>query len=471
LRPAPFAREVTETRGSLGSAWANYAPQAPPLAPDLGPDQIDAVAWPDAPNELHFAKLETAKQEPIGLGARAASVSASERSRTTELESQAKAAEQALLQWRESVGAELEALLKHLSTTFADLPPAATAGATEAYRAAHAHVQRELSRLCVVLRADENATKEIASISEQIAKTRARDERLSRSLDRQPDQLNEELEARISRGDLVGVITTLLPHIVDNTCPVCQRDYSEISEESLADHPTLRLAELNSAAKRLQSILATVREASADERRLIARLTDLQQSQLSPEVRLEYRRRFLDLTQSEGRLEAISTRVDEGDTVIRAELATRIALIDLRNNNSRIADIRRAVTQLCTTLEQPPVTDSEPAEQAISRLTSYVLGLQLSSKLHPSSVRLSLLGHESPTARRRAERSHSCKDGSPPLPSAPNRAASAEATWRRCASCHDWLPKPAGSPSLSIPSTATSPTLTIPASLTECEVC
>jgi hypothetical protein len=97
---------------------------------------------------------------------------------------------------------------------------------------------------------------------------------------------------------------------------------------------------------------------------------------------LEYRRRFLDLTQSEGRLEAISTRVDEGDTVISAELATRIALIDLRNNNSRIADIRRAVTQLCTT-EQPPVTDSEPAEQAISRLTSYVLGLQLSSKLHP----------------------------------------------------------------------------------------
>jgi DNA repair exonuclease SbcCD ATPase subunit len=71
----------------------------------------------------------------------------------------------------------------------------------------------------------------------------------------------------------------------DNTCPVCQRDYSEISEESLADHLTLRIAELNSEAKRLQSILATMREASADERRLIARLTDLQQSQLSPEVR------------------------------------------------------------------------------------------------------------------------------------------------------------------------------------------
>ena len=67
----------------------------------------------------------------------------------------------------------MEAFLKHLSTTFADLSPAATAGATEAYRAAHAHVQRELSRLRGVLRADENATREIASISEQIAKTRA----------------------------------------------------------------------------------------------------------------------------------------------------------------------------------------------------------------------------------------------------------------------------------------------------------
>ena len=178
--------------------------------------------------------------------------------------------------------------------------------------------------------------------------------------------------SRFSRGDLTGIITTLLPHIVDNTCPVCQGDYSEISEESLADHLTLRIAELNSEAKRLQSILATMREASADERRLIARLTDLQQSQLSPEVRLEYRRRFLDLTQSERKLEAISARVDEGDTVIRAEVVTRMTLIDLRNNNSRIADIRRAVTQLCTTLEQPPVTDSESAEQAISRLTSYV---------------------------------------------------------------------------------------------------
>jgi len=67
------------------------------------------------------------------------------------------------------------------------------------------------------------------------------------------------LDAQISQvsgdvGLLAQALSGILPHIHSSECPVCQRDYDEVSKESLAHALGLRIEQLGDAAERQKSL-------------------------------------------------------------------------------------------------------------------------------------------------------------------------------------------------------------------------
>jgi exonuclease SbcC len=348
--------EMGEAQIQLAGAWAKLLPEAGERLQRMEPGQLLALEMSatDGPTPT---ELEATRQELLGLRLRVASIPADEQSRTADLENRAGRAATALAEWQGAVGTALNSTLERLSQRFPDLPTLST-GPTLALRAARERVGAEKARIQKLADADARATREMALAREQLSKAQERGKRLSAALVDQPDRIL----------GLTEVLVELVPHLDGEVCPVCERDYSEISRTPLADHLAKHVASMNFEAKRLQGVVESIREGKADERRLTNVIEELAQSQLSPEGRVENRRMLAELGQDEQALAALSPLVERGDALFAAERETRAQLLELRNATSRTAEVRQAAAQAALALGTSRMGETEPLEHVISRL-------------------------------------------------------------------------------------------------------
>lgn len=104
-------------------------------------------------------------------------------------------------------------------------------------------------------------------------------ERLSNERERLGSELGDrrdvlaELERQLTEatelaGSLVEALSELHGHISDNVCPVCDRDFNEISTVELVDHVDQKIAQLTSHGARLRDLRNRRDGASAEVQRL-----------------------------------------------------------------------------------------------------------------------------------------------------------------------------------------------------------
>lgn len=320
--------------------------------------------------------LEATRQELAGLALRAREIPISERLEVESIEAHAIDAERSLEEWQRGTGDALKELLSRLRNLSPDLQ-ADSKSPSMAFRSAQEIVESERKRVDALLKLDEEAVRDIAIAKENVAKIEERIHRLTSQLSDVPDRL-------------IGLSTSLaqlLPHVDGDVCPVCERDFSEVSESSLSDFVASHLASISSEAKRLNQVADALRGARADRAQLLNDIAEAERRQSSPAGRLEARRLQADLAEIGRGLDALEATVHKGDELTQNHRMARETLLAYRHAISQSAEVRQAALRLFAQLGLE-VKDTDSLEGLITEALSVA-----STRIEEAKDLLSLRAH------------------------------------------------------------------------------
>lgn len=245
-------------------------------------------------------------------------------------------------EWRSATGTALEEILDELRKLLPDLPSIATSGPSEAFETALSRTAAELDRCTTGLSKDEADRISLESLGERTAQSQAR-----------LATIDSQIEAVGSGGDLESLtqaLSELVAHIQGDDCPVCGRDFSEVSTQPLQAALTSRIANLSDSAARLQSLIGARTESSSDLRKTQDQQA-LTSARLLPDgQRLSLQRRSAALSQHLARLRAIEVRVGEGADLLRSATATATALARANEVNRVASEIEVVVADVAASI-------------------------------------------------------------------------------------------------------------------------
>lgn len=291
-------------------------------------------------------------------------------------EAEAEAA-QAVEAHRSGPGKRLADAIGTLRPIFPDLADPDETDPEEARKAALAFVVREIARLDTLLASASTASQAVSVVDRDMRQLQARLVVL------------EEQVAAIA-GDTAGLgqaLAGLLPHIHDETCPVCHRDYSAVSDVSLRTHVAEEVARLVGRSERLQELIT-------ERQQVQAQLSVAERSRSGDAARVlpsrdvtDHQQRLAVLRTARSELETLAASAGEA-TILRerhANAASRVAQFRLRDSTS--AEIRATLSNLAVTMGAPEITPSEPTHAALSRLRDTAEAAQTAAMKRDEDVR------------------------------------------------------------------------------------
>ena len=284
----------------------------------------------------------------------AASISALE-------QSEAQAAE-ALTQHRDGPGKRLADAIASLRPIFPDVPDPDQIDPEEARSAALVFVVREITRLEALVSTSATSSQALSATDQQLRQNRAR----LTVLDPQVEQV---------AGDTAGLgqaLAALLPHIHDDTCPVCHRDFSEVPGANLKTHVAEEVARLVRHSERLNELIAE-RKQVQDQIAQAERTRSADQARALPQTDLTiHQQRLATLRSGRAELEGLAGIAGQGAQLRDRHAAAASRTGQARLRNSAGAEIRATLGILAKTIGAPAVSDSEPTQDALSRLLTAV---------------------------------------------------------------------------------------------------
>ncbi len=264
--------------------------------------------------------------------------------------------------WRNTSGKELEAVLDELRETFPDLPSSASTDPELARNTALRLATTEVQRCVEGLAQADIVTSDVENLERTIERHKSR----ATLLDQQISSIAGDAES------LGRSLAALLPYIHSEDCPVCGRDFKEISTEPLIAHLSARVARLTEEAGRLQALSAekntTMAALSQAERsHIVAR-----NSQISQEARVALKSRVAHLSDCTRKLTGLAAGAIEGVEILRKEATQRKELSSLRIRDQRATELRGAIATFCVEMEQPPLGPTDSVEVVLGRLEHYL---------------------------------------------------------------------------------------------------
>lgn len=260
--------------------------------------------------------------------------------------------------YRAGPGKRLSDTISGLRSIFPDIADSDQIGPEDARQAALSLVKRELDRLEGVVANAAKASQSLGAIDQQIRQYRAR----ISLLDRQVETI---------AGDTAGLgqaLGALLPHIHDETCPVCQRDFSQVPGPDLRTHVTEEVARLIGRSEQLRELMAERQEVQmqlAHSER--SRGSDA--SRVLPQTDVTgHQQRIALLRSARAELEGLAEDARRGAMLLETQSLAASRTAQLRLRESTGAEIRTALEKLARTMGEPDVTSLETTDLALSRL-------------------------------------------------------------------------------------------------------
>lgn len=264
----------------------------------------------------------------------------------------------ALTRHREGPGKRLANAIITLRPIFPDTPDPNQNDPEEARSVALALVVREITRIEGLVATSATSTRALAATDQQLRQYRAR----LTVLDTQVEQV---------AGDTTGlgqVLSAMLPHIHDDTCPVCHRDFSEVPGKNLKTHVAEEIARLVGRSERLNELIGERKQvqdqiAQAERARSADQARALPQSELT-----NHQQRLATLRSAKSELEELAELAGRGAQLRdhHAAAVSRTGQARLRASSS--GEIRAALARIAVTIGAPDVTDAEPTHDVLSRL-------------------------------------------------------------------------------------------------------
>lgn len=238
--------------------------------------------------------------------------------------------------WRAGAGQKLNSLVAEVTVFFPDLPSPTATNPQLARDAAERAVIKELERCTALLDRDAADANRIAVLEQQAARVKAR----SLALDQQIAVLSSD------SGSMAQALANILPHVHTDDCPVCGRDFKEISPAPLSASLSNRIAALTESAGRLQS-LSREKVAANNEGMIVERERgEILSRQISDDTRNQLKTRRARLEEVRPQLVNLNSDVQMGmELISHATLAAR-NLDDFRSRDTRANTLRENVHSL-----------------------------------------------------------------------------------------------------------------------------
>jgi|UPI000566CBCA exonuclease SbcC len=269
-------------------------------------------------------------------------------------------AREAAEEWRTTTGAELETLLASLRVHFPDLPSWSSTDPATAAEEADRRISNELGRLEGLLANDEVAKARETDLNGTIAKEEAR----GLLVDSQISGVAQEA------GQFASALATLLPHIHTEDCPVCGRDFSQVSpNEPLSLHVQKSIAKLTDDAARL-SALASEKTAS------ISRLVQLRRElasettkRISDDLRQSIVNTQADVVEGKVTLARLWQSTMSGTALLASEAELKGRLATFRERDRGASELLNSAIRICEEMSRTDLAQ-EPFETIASALTA-----------------------------------------------------------------------------------------------------
>ncbi len=212
---------------------------------------------------------------------------------------------------------------------------------------------------------DEQATQARAAIARRVAAQDERDVAL-----RQRETIDKEIGLLpATSGSLASALAELTSFIESNVCPVCDRDFAEVSHEPLSDHVHTKVRTLSASAERLLTLGRTRTEVQVMLERLDRELEALTARQLDEEAlaALDRRRAGIDAVINE--LDAMSEALSEGARLRAADIAARRVVSEAQSRHVSLAAARETLTSFATSAGEAGVAEGESFDVAVARIS------------------------------------------------------------------------------------------------------
>ena len=334
----------------------------PPDAPLTPLGLAEALAGQDGDVE---ARLNDLARHRRNLGAAASQLADAV---TSEVQAQHEAAElaagsarAALEAWQNDIGRELNALFSAIRGRFPKLADTASDPASTHAEAVRL-VAAEIQRLQLLQAADAADGELITTLDESI---RQGVSRLS-SID------NELEKGKGADQELAQSLTAISSHIEGDDCPVCGRDFSEVSAIPLASHVSEEVHRLIAAASRVQALVRDRSTTNASVTQAQRQRDDAVARRLSDERRDALKVDLARFTEWRTSLDGSAEAATRGMNLQRQAANAAGALSSLNSRQSALTGLRSELVRHAEALGRPTPPDDQPLQAILTGLTSFV---------------------------------------------------------------------------------------------------
>jgi exonuclease SbcC len=135
----------------------------------------------------------------------------------------------------------------------------------------------------------------------------------------------------VNDGGLSSVLAELSSFISNDTCPVCDRDYTERDKGPVSEHLKHKVRVLSASAERLLGLSRTRVDLHLQLERLELEAIELAARQLEPKVLANLERRAGDFEAIVAELEVLEDTAREGTRLAEVETSARRALAEYQS--------------------------------------------------------------------------------------------------------------------------------------------
>lgn len=250
----------------------------------------------------------------------------------------AEAARRAADEWTSISGAALEALIDSLRPDFPDLPSVASTQPVDAQAEALERVNSELARATKTLETAAASESDLRQLDAELERDHARIALVH-------DQLSSPDLMHGSEG-LSLALANLAPHVTTDECPVCSRDFQEVSDVPLAEKLGRTIAKLTEDARRLQDLAASNAQAQEDLARHERERAVLVGRMIDQSARSHLKERVAQLGSVRDQLVQLNSTAVLGTKLLRAKSEAERDLANLRERESALTEFTKTLARL-----------------------------------------------------------------------------------------------------------------------------
>jgi exonuclease SbcC len=192
---------------------------------------------------------------------------------------------------------------------------------------------------------------------------------------RQRDTIDQEIaQLSSSAGTLGSALAELTSFITDETCPVCDRDFSEESRVPLSEHVHAKVRMLSASAERLLILGRTRSEVQITIEQLDREIEAIGARKLAEEALAELDRRLASVETLINELETLIEALREGGRLRAADIAARRAVTEAQTRHVSLAAARDTLSDFAISIGAPSLDEGESFEAAAARLDALLTG-------------------------------------------------------------------------------------------------